>query len=1247
MRTLKFNERGERLRRILGERIVFLDGAMGTLIQREGLEEPDFRGKDAQLEAVKSPLKGDNDVLSISRADLIKKIHKRYFDAGSDIVTTNTFGANSIVQAEYGVGSELVRRMNEASVKIARSAADEAEAASPGRACFVAGSIGPMNKSASISPSVEDPSERSVSFDELACSYAEQIEALVDAGVDLLLIETAFDTLNVKAALYSYIKVSQKKGWRVPIGVSMTVSDASGRILSGQTIEAFYASIKHADPLFVGLNCSLGAEKMRPYIETFDRVAECFTHCYPNAGLPNPLSESGYDQGPLEMAEYLSGYAREGLLNIVGGCCGTTPEHISKIVEFCGKFGPRKLRAAGRGLYLSGLEAFKVCGGRFVFVGERTNVSGSRVFKKMILEERFADALSVARKQVENGADVIDINFDEAMLDSRACMEKFVRLIGSEPEIARVPLMIDSSNFDTITAGLKNAQGKCIVNSISLKEGEEKFLSKAAEIRRLGAAVIVMAFDEEGQATSLERRVSICCRAYNLLVERAGYDSEDIIFDANVLAVATGMREHDSYAIDFINAVAELKRLCPGALTSAGVSNISFSLRGNNTVREAMHAVFLYHARRAGLDMGIVNAGSLTPYEDIDAVLKKVVEDVILNSAPDASERLLEYAESVKENAGSAGKPKADEWESLGWAERTLRMFTKGDESRAEEVARHWLGELGDPLKVIEGPLMGAMRRVGEFFGEGKMFLPQVVKSARVMRKAVESLKPYMRSDSESGGAKVVLATVKGDVHDIGKNIVSVVLACNGFKVADLGVMVEPETIAQAAKNADIVGLSGLITPSLDEMRRVLEIFEREGLRIPVIVGGAATSDLHTAMKLAPAYAGTVLRAEDAGVAACVCLELTSENGAEAFKLAVEAKHSALRREYRLSKSKAENGGLISLGQARERKAKAHFSPSCVIKPNFAGTKIFEPDFDELEKCMPWPMYFYAWKMSAAGSKGLEDFGKNAELEGFFKDTLEVLGALKKVAKPKVAARYLQAYSEGDDIVLPGAGEGGRDVSLPMVRSQAESPSGECLSLADFVAPKNPDFSDCVAIFATTAGAEAEALAVSYAQAGDSYRELIVKTLSNVLAEALAVWLQSEVFSEAITDISSRGNGAGGLAEAGGQDAETCFFKAPARVLRVGVRAACGYPSYPDHTQKQIIGQLLDFEKNLGVVLTQNFMMRPQSSVCGIWIANECARYFRPRLSEEQIEDLARRRETTPEAMRKFAASALSEERGI
>lgn len=1221
MPKLPLSESGLKLKKLLEERAVFLDGAMGTLIQREKLAEPEFRRGVPELESNALPQLGNNDILNLTRPDVIAKINRAYYEAGSDIVTTGTFGANLLVQSEYGNGEGLVRRMNARAVEIAREEAGRASAKFGGKQLFVAGSIGPMNKSASISSDVDDPAARAVDFDALAAAYTPQMEALYDAGVDLFLIETSFDTLNVKAAIYAYLTLCEKWGERPPVGISMTVSDASGRILSGQTIAAFYASVRHADPLFVGLNCALGADKMRPYVEEFDRIAECFTHCYPNAGLPNPFSESGYDESPEDTASKLAAYAREGLVNVFGGCCGTTPAHIEAIVRECGKFAPRKPRPRSRDLVLAGLEPFAMPerGAPFAFVGERTNVMGSLAFRKMIKEGRFSDALAVARGQVENGANLIDVNFDEGMLDSAACMRRFLNLIGSEPEIARVGTMIDSSDWNTIVAGLKCVQGKPVVNSISLKAGEEEFLAHAAEIRKFGAAAVVMAFDEQGQATTLERRVGICQRAYRLLVEKADFNPEDIIFDANVLTVATGMPEHNSYGADFIEAVRRIKESCPLARTSAGVSNISFALRGNNAVREAMHSVFLYHARAAGLDMGIVNAGMLASYDDIEPRLRRAVEDVILNSDPGATERLLEIAGDYK-NGAAGGRREHSDWDSLSWDDRLLRIFLKGEEDRAEEVAMHFYGELKDALAVIEKPLMSAMRKVGELFGAGKMFLPQVVKSARVMKRAVAALEPYMPKGAEAAGPKVVLATVKGDVHDIGKNIVAVVLSCNGFRVEDLGVMVEPERIIEAARGAAVVGLSGLITPSLDEMARVVQMLEREGLRVPIMVGGATTSDLHAAVKLAPLYSGTVVRVEDAGLSAGVCSSLTSAESKRLFAAEVAAKYGKIRAEFeRESAERAEKRKLLPYPEAVSKRFKCAFAG--VEKMPELGAGTVPVDFKTLD--MPWHMYLRTWNVG--GAKLPADGGRADGLEGFFRDTFDMLGRVGEIARPKIRYALYAAESEGDDIALFD-GDGRRVETLRLMRSQAPDSRGNCLCLSDYVPPAGSGARSFVGIYIATVGREAEDFCRSLKEAGDDYAYMTARTICDMAAEALSSRAQSDIFSP-VFDRAFPAHG-------GGCGCPACAAASSRR--QIGVRPAVGYPSYPDHSEKAKFKRLLDSAETIGVDFTENFMMTPVSSVCAVWIPNPSAKYFTAEIGMDQLEEYARRKGCDPEKIRKY-----------
>lgn len=1206
----EISKSGARLRSLLERRIVFLDGGMGTLIQRCGLTEADFRRGDAELEKSVHELAGNNDLLNVSRPDVIEKIHLDYYLAGADIVTTNTFALTSIAQADYGISDRLLDVLNRRAVEIAKSAADKA-AQITGRdrsEMFVAASIGPMNKAASIACDVEDASKRAVYFDELARAYGAQMKSLFEAGADLFLLETSIDTLNVKAAIYAYLSLVEETGVKIPISISMTVSDASGRILSGQTIGAFYASIRHADPLFVGLNCSLGAEKMRPYIEEFDRLAECFTHCYPNAGMPNPLSEFGYDQLPEDTARYLGEYAADGLLNVAGGCCGTTPAHIKAVVEKCRNFAPRKPRAKSENMTVAGLEVFELPrdNAPFAFVGERTNVMGSPAFRKMIKENRFSDALSVARNQVENGANLIDVNFDEGMLDSAACMKKFLNLAEADPEIARVPIMIDSSDWNTIVEGLKCVQGKCVVNSISLKEGEEKFLAHARELKKFGAAAIVMAFDENGQASTFQTRVSVCQRAYKLLTERAKFPPEDIIFDANVLTVATGMPEHNSYAIDFINAVREIKRTCPLARTSAGVSNISFALRGNNPVREAMHSVFLYHARRAGLDMGIVNAGMLAPFDDIDPKLRDAVEAVILNSSPDATENLLAIAQSFKPEAG-APKEHHSQWDDLSWQQKLETAFVKGLDDKAEELALHFYGELGSAIEVIEHPLMDAMKKVGELFGAGKMFLPQVVKSARVMKRAVAALEPYMSASAPRKGAKVVIATVKGDVHDIGKNIVSVVLSCNGFRVVDLGVMVEPERILEAAKDADIVGLSGLITPSLEEMANVVSLFEREGMKVPILVGGATTSSLHTAVKLAPLYSGIVQRVGDASLMSGVCNGLLGES-AKAYKLRVLAEQNKLRDGFEHDRAE-KSAEILPYAQACAKKHKT--TRAEVREAPFVGVRTLEIKLADAEDFMPWHVFFKTW-----GVRGNKAPTADSD-DAFFRDAAEMFEQLKAVARPKIRAGIFTARSENSAIAL--FDENGAEIErFFFARDQKPDAAGECVSVADYVADFDFPAADFAGVYVATVGNEAAEWARGFAENGDDYRAIIAGALSDCAAEAVSEYVRARVFKMRAHK-------------------HDCACPACAEQSKNnGICVACGYASFPDHSQKAKFEKLLSAKSETGVEFTSSFMMKPTASVAAVWIADCNAKYVSPSITREQLEDLAQRQGKTAAELEKY-----------
>ncbi|MBR6389340.1 MAG: methionine synthase [Opitutales bacterium] len=1200
--AFEYSDRAKKLCALLSERIVFLDGGMGTLIQREGLAEADFRGGIPELMACPAELKGNNDLLNITRPDVIAKIQRAYFEAGADIITTNTFGATALVQADYGL-ENFAPKINAAAARLSREVAGEFEK-KDGRPRFVAGSVGPMNKTASIPPDPNNTALRNVTFDELRGSYYAQMKALFENGADLFLLETSFDALNVKAAIHAYLSLQEDVSCNIPISISATISDLSGRILSGQTIEAFYASIRHAKPLFVGLNCSLGAEKMRPYIEQFDRVAECYTHCYPNAGLPNPLSEFGYDQTPADTAKYLAEYARDGLLNVIGGCCGTTPAHIKAVVEACSKYAPRKPVPKSESLTLSGLEPLELPrkGAPFVFVGERTNVAGSIQFKKLVAAGDFQAALAVARRQVENGANAIDVNFDEAMLDSPACMTTFLNMVAAEPEIARVPIMIDSSDFEVILAGLKCVQGKAIVNSISLKEGEEAFLNKARELKKFGAAILVMAFDENGQAVSIEDKVRICKRSYDLLLG-IGIEPSDIIFDAAVLTIATGIEAHDAYAVNFIEAVRELKRLCPNSRASAGVSNVSFAFRGNNAVREAMHSVFLYHARKAGLDFGIVNAGMLAPYDEIEPRLRKMVEDVVLNKGHAAVEALLEAAQQYKAQAGKTAAHAEDDFETLSWGEKMRRCFVKGEDERILEVVEHFFKEFNDPLKVIEGPLMDAMKHVGELFGEGKMFLPQVVKSARVMKKAVSFLEPHMPKGG-AGRGRVAIATVKGDVHDIGKNIVGSVLACNGYEVEDLGVMCPPEKILEAAKRVDLIGLSGLITPSLAEMANVVKLLEKEGVRTPIIVGGATTSDIHTAVKLAPLYSGIVIRTEDASMVSGACAKLLGADAAA--ELEIKARQEVARREFEQSLQKS-NSNLVGFEEAGAMKRELKFSKDDVARPASFDLWLGSHSVAELEKFFSWAMLYYAWGVGG----GAENSPKAEASKELFADALKMLERLKAVAKPKAVWRFFRASGSGEDINLYRADDK-KIASLCFFRNQIPD-KGVCACAADFVAPREKcGFLDCIGLFAATAGAEAEEFARGLKERGLDYEAMLASTLSNMIAEAYARY---------INEIKMR-------------PFASCN----------GVRPACGYPMWGDHSEKAKIWELLSVEKNTGVKLTGNFMMSPVSSVCGLWLANPEARYINNiTITEGQLDAYAARKGEPKEVLRKFVSVKIAE----
>lgn len=1226
------------LAQLLKKRIVFLDGAMGTMIQRLGLEEDDFRGNLFKKSRI--PLKGNNDILVLTKPEAILGIHKEYLNAGCDIIETNTFNANSISQADYGLEKhvrEINRRAAEIAVRAVRETGGEGKK-------FVAGALGPTNKTASMSPNVEDPSYRAVSFDELAAAYLEQAEGLAEGGADILIAETSFDTLNMKAAIWAMEQLFEKTGRRMPVMLSMTVTDLSGRTLSGQTVEAFWNSVRHAKPLSVGINCALGASEMRPHIEELSRRAECFVSCYPNAGLPNPMSETGYDEEPRDTASLLRGFAESSLVNIVGGCCGTTPEHIAEIVRQLGKLPPRQLPKIPPATRLSGLEPLTVGAdkgkgrkdaGGFVIVGERTNVTGSPAFARLIKEDKFEEALAVARQQVENGANIIDVNFDEALLDGEKCMTRFLNLISSEPAVSRVPVMIDSSRWEVIEAGLKCVQGKCVVNSISLKEGEKVFLEQAKQIMRHGAAVVVMAFDEKGQAANRKDKARICRRSYKLLTEKAGMDPRDIIFDPNILSIATGIEEHNGYALEFIEAVKEIKKQCPGALVSGGVSNLSFSFRGNNTVREAMHSVFLRHAVKNGMDMAIVNAGMLAVYEDIDKALLGRVENAVLNKGADAADELLEAAQQFQ-GAGKSGGAKDDlSWRKKNVEERIRHSLVHGIADFAEEDTAEALKKYKKPLKVIEGPLMGGMKVVGDLFGEGKMFLPQVVKSARVMKKAVSFLTPMMEKEKQkkgrASGKTFVIATVKGDVHDIGKNIVSVVLSCNNYEVIDLGVMVPCEKIISAAKkeNADVIGMSGLITPSLDEMIRNVSEMERQNLGIPVLIGGATTSKTHTAVKVAPAYGGIVEHVKDASLVVGVCNDILSpEKGAKHAKN-LEEEQEKQRERHLLGSGRLE---YVTIEEAREKRFRPKGGAAAV--PSQAGVIPFgEIDTAEIAEFIDWSPFFWTWEMKGSFPGILKHPEKGAQATELYRDAQKVLGEIIKqhAFNPSAVIGFWPAAADGDDVKIYSAKTGGGRAIATAHFLRQQTKGRACREEvyycnSDFVAPASRRGKDHIGAFVVTAGTESDRYAETFKKAGDDYTSIMVKALADRIAEALA-----EMMHKKAREIWGYG-----------KDEELSANDLIKEKYR-GIRPAPGYPSCPDHTGKLTIWKILDAEKHTGVRLTETLAMTPASSVSGFYFSHPEAKYFNVGgIREDQLKDYARRKRVSLKEARKWLAPNLA-----
>jgi 5-methyltetrahydrofolate--homocysteine methyltransferase len=1238
---LPLTARGEELRALLTQRIVYLDGAMGTMLQRHRLTEADYRG--ARFKDHPTDLKNNNDLLVLTRPELVLEVHRQYFAAGADLVETNTFNATTISQADFRL-EPLVRELNLAAVKLARQAADEAERATPGRKCFVAGALGPLNRTLSLSRDVNDPGKRDVTFDQVRDSYYEQVAALVEGGVDLLLPETIFDTLNVKACLYAIDLYFERAGRRLPVMISGTITDASGRTLSGQTTEAFWNSVAPARPLSVGFNCALGAALMRPYIEELSRLADCYVSCYPNAGLPDALSETGFPEGPEDTAGFLEEFARAGLVNIVGGCCGTTPAHIRAIRTRLEKYPPRRPAPPPTGLRLSGLEPLTHVGPNapFLIVGERTNITGSPQFKKLIKAGDFDAALTVARQQVENGANILDVNFDEALLDGEACMTRFLNLIGSEPDISRVPLMIDSSKWSVIEAGLKCAQGKSVVNSISLKEGEEKFLRQAREVRRYGAAAIVMAFDEQGQAASKSEKVRICARAYKLLTEQLDFPPGDIVFDPNILTVATGIEEHNRYALDFFEAIPEIKAACPGARISGGVSNVSFSFRGNNTVREAMHSCFLYHAIRAGLDMAIVNAGMIAVYDDIEPKLKELAEDVLLNRRADATERLVVYAEELKARAAAAAGGPAVEVESAAWRklpvrERLAHALVKGITDFIDGDTEEARLELGRPLLVIEGPLMDGMKIVGDLFGAGKMFLPQVVKSARVMKKAVAHLTPFMEAERAANPAArkqgvIVLATVKGDVHDIGKNIVGVVLACNNYEVIDLGVMVPCEKILEVAreKQADIIGLSGLITPSLEEMMHNAGEMERLGWKAPLLIGGATTSEAHTALKIAPHYSGPVIHVIDASRVVGVCSQLLSPEMRPAFIAETAVKYEKLRVRYAAGREAVK---LLPLAEACARGHRFNWAAEPPARPAAPGVRVLDHEpLADIFANLDWSPFFHSWGLRGVYPKIFESEKYGVEARKLHEEAEKLLARIiaEKRFRPRGVVGIWPANRVGDSIEIYADESRARVIGgYNFLRQQKEKDNDrpyQCL--ADFIAPKESGVPDWVGGFACTAGPEVDAWAKEFEQNRDDYTGILIKALGDRCVEAFAEYLHKKVRKEWW-----------------GYDAQEKLSTDELIDEKYrGIRPAIGYPSIPDHTEKGELWRLLEAEKNTGARLTENFAMWPASTVAGLYFAHPQAKYFHVgTIGRDQLEDYAARKKWSGAEAEKWLAPCLEE----
>ena len=1226
------------LESLFAQRILILDGAMGTMIQTFKLTEADFRGE--RFADFPHDLRGNNDLLTLTRPDVIRSIHTGYMEAGADILETNTFNSNAASMSDYHM-QDLVYELNFTAAKLAQEVAQSFEAKTPEKPRFVAGVIGPTTKTASISPDVNDPGFRGITYDQLVADYTESIRGLVDGGVDILLVETIFDSLNAKAALFAIDQYFEDHGIRLPIMISVTITDASGRTLSGQTPEAFWNSVSHTRPLSVGINCALGAELMRPYIEELAGVANVYTSVHPNAGLPNPLSETGYDESPEYTANQIKGFAEAGFVNVVGGCCGTTPAHIKAIAEAVNDIAPRQVPEIPKKLRLSGLEPLNIGDDSlFVNVGERTNVTGSRAFARLILSDNYPEALNVARNQVENGAQIIDINMDEAMLDSQKAMVTFLNLIAAEPDICKVPIMLDSSKWSVIEAGLKCVQGKPVINSISMKEGEEEFIKHAKLARRYGAAVIVMAFDEQGQADTLQRKVDICTRSYRLLTGM-GFPPEDIIFDPNIFAIATGIEEHNNYGVDFIEATRIIKQTLPYAKVSGGVSNVSFSFRGNEPIREAIHTAFLYHAIRAGMTMGIVNAGQLGVYSDIPSDLLEKVEDVILNRRPDATEHLVEFAENFK------GRKK-EQIEDLAWRDEPLQQrlthaLVKGistyivEDTEAARVEIEKQG--GRPIQVIEGPLMEGMSVVGDLFGAGKMFLPQVVKSARVMKQAVAHLLPFIEAEKKLSGdnkpkGKIVIATVKGDVHDIGKNIVTVVLQCNNYEVINMGVMVPSAQILDMARreNADIIGLSGLITPSLEEMAHVAKEMQREGFTIPLLIGGATTSRVHTAVKIAPHYDGPTVWVPDASRAVGVCSNLLSRDLRDNYVQEVKDEYEKVRTQHKNKKGPAK---LLTLAEARANAFKTDWENHQPYQPDLIGIRTLNNY--PLEKIVPyvdWTPFFQAWELAGRYPDILQDEVVGETASQLFRDAQTML---KKIIEQKwlsanAVIGLFPANSVGDDIEIYTDHTRSKIAMIyHCLRQQDQKPSGKpnrCLS--DFIAPKESGIADFIGLFAVGAGFGIDERVKAFEEANDDYSAIVLKALADRLAEGFAEHMHARVRREFW----------------GYAKDETLTNEELIDEKYCGIRPAPGYPACPDHTEKGPLFAVLNATENAGIVITESFAMVPTAAVSGFYFAHPESTFFAVgKIGKDQVEDYAKRKGWTLEEAERWLAPVLAYER--